>query len=381
MKHKGLCLMLALALGGVAVAAQAQDAQSGSMATPSSSAVTDHSGTWYIAPTLGVYFNDSDRNGQDRHGYVGLGFGTFLNNNTSIDFFADHTSRSRDPIGHWINNAFGVSARFYSRDWNQWRPFVMAGIMGDYHINYNDHGLAPAAQLGVGLSKTVGDNAIFRVGATYRYDWDDKTQPSENGYGDVLLGVSLAATFGTPPPPAPAPEPAAPPPPPAPTCDQLDSDNDGVNNCVDKCPNTPAGTIVGPDGCKQKVVIDLRGVNFKFDRPHKGETKIGPTLKQPTSASLDILQQAVDTLQRYPDVKVAIDGYTDSVGTDAYNQKLSQRRAQIVYNYLTSHGIDASRLEGPTGFGEADPIATNKTADGRAQNRRVEMKVDNGDNQ
>ena len=86
----------------------------------------------------------------------------------------------------------------------------------------------------------------------------------------------------------------------------MDSDHDGVNNCDDKCPNTPAGTIVGPDGCPQKVVIDLRGVNFKFDRPKKGETDISKSLAEPTSASLATLDQAVDTLNRYPNVKVMV---------------------------------------------------------------------------
>lgn len=125
----------------------------------------------------------------------------------------------------------------------------------------------------------------------------------------------------------------------------------------------------------QKVVIDLRGVNFKFDRPKPGETNIGPTLKPPASDSLAILSQAVDTLTRYPQVQVEIDGYTDSKGSAAYNQKLSERRASIVDAYLTSHGVDASRITAVKGFGAADPIDTNATAAGRERNRRVEFKV------
>jgi OOP family OmpA-OmpF porin len=244
--------------------------------------------------------------------------------------------------------------------------------MGSYHHNAVDNGWSPAAQVGVGLSKTITDSSDFRVEAAYRYDWDDKTQPRENGYGDWLLGFSIVSRFGE---PAAAPAPVAPPPPAAPDCSTLDGDNDGVNNCDDKCPETPAGTIVGPDGCPQKVVIDLRGVNFKFDRPKKGETDISKALAEPTSASLATLDQAVDTLTRYPQVKVMVAGYTDSKGTDAYNQSLSERRAQIVYNYLTSHGIDASRLEGPVGHGENDPIGDNSTDAGRAQNRRTELQV------
>ena len=380
MKRKGLCLLIAMALGGGVFAVHAQDMQDNSMSTQdSSSAASDQSvwpegydNRWYIAPTVGGYYNDTDRNTNSRQVYYGLGIGRYISNNASIDFFIDRTKRDRDNVGNWSNNNYGVAARFYAGDWNAWRPYALAGVMGSYHINGSDHGWAPAAELGVGLSKTINEDADFRVEAAYRYDWDDKTQPKESGYGDWILGLSIVSRFGS----VPTPPPAAPAPPPAPTCDQLDDDNDGVNNCEDKCPNTPAGTMVGPDGCPQKVTIDLRGVNFKFDRPSKGESDIGPTLQEPTSDSMDILQQAVDTLQRYPQVKVTVAGYTDSVGADSYNQGLSERRAQIVYDYLTSHGIDASRLEGPIGHGENDPVATNDTKEGRARNRRTELQVD-----
>ena len=185
----------------------------------------------------------------------------------------------------------------------------------------------------------------------------------------------MVYSFGSPPPPPPPPPPANPPP--APDCHALDDDHDGVNNCDDRCPDTAAGTVVGPDGCPQKVVIDLRGVNFKFDRPKVGEHNIEPTLQLPTADSIAILDQAVDALKRYPEIKVELDGHTDSIGTDAYNQKLSERRAQIVYDYLTAHGIDASRITAVKGFGETMPIDTNATKEGRARNRRTELKVEN----
>jgi len=83
----------------------------------------------------------------------------------------------------------------------------------------------------------------------------------------------------------------------------------------------------------------------------------------------------VDTLKRYPNVRVEVDGHTDSKGTDAYNQKLSERRAHGVYDYLSSHGVPASQISGERGFGESQPIDTNDTAAGRQRNRRVELKV------
>jgi OOP family OmpA-OmpF porin len=245
--------------------------------------------------------------------------------------------------------------------------------MGSHHHSFLADGWSPAAELGGGLSKAVGPSTDFRLEAAYRYDFDNKSQPEKDGYGDWLLGFSVIARFGTPAAaPAPVEAPVAPPPA---DCSTMDADQDGVNDCEDKCPATAAGTIVGPDGCPQKVVIDLRGVNFKFDRPKAGETDISKSLAEPTADSISVLNQAVDTLQRYPQVHVTVAGYTDSKGTDAYNQKLSERRASIVYDYLTSHGIDASRLEGPIGHGENNPIGDNDTDAGRAQNRRTELQV------
>ncbi len=365
MNRKGLYFLIALALGGVG-AVHAQDNTAGATTTPS------YDGRWYIAPTVGGYYNDTDRNTNSRQFYYGLGFGKFINSYTSIDLFIDRTKRDVDNAqggGTWANNNYGVAARFYYGEWTAWRPYALVGVMGSYHQDAVDRGWSPAAELGVGISKTVTDSTDVRVEGGYRYDWDDKTQPAKNGYGDWFLGLSIVSRFGE---PAAAPVAAAPAPV-APDCSK--QFRNGVNLCDNKCPDLPEGTIVGPDGCPQKVVIDLRGVNFKFDRPKKGETDIKKALAEPSADSVAILDQAVDTLQRYPQVHVTVAGYTDSVGKDAYNQDLSERRAQIVYSYLTAHGIAANRLEGPIGHGKNDPIDSNETDAGRARNRRTELQV------
>ena len=381
MKRKGLYFLIALALGGVG-AVHAQDATTAPAdSSTTDSAMSTYDGRWYIAPTIGGYYNDKDRNTNSRQFYYGLGFGRFFSPNMSIDAFIDRTKRKIDNGaaaggGHsdnsWASTNIGVAARFYYGDWNAWRPYLLAGVMGSHHQNPYDSGWAPAAELGAGVSKTVSDSTDIRIEAGYRYDWDKDTYRNVSGYGDTFLGLSIVTRLGA---PAAAPAPVAAPAPAPADCSTMDSDHDGVNDCDDKCPNTPAGTIVGPDGCPQKVVIDLRGVNFKFDRPKKGETDISKSLAEPTADSIAVLNQAVDTLQRYPQVHVTVAGYTDSKGTEAYNQSLSERRAKIVYDYLTSHGIDASRLEGPIGHGENDPIGDNATDAGRAQNRRTELQV------
>jgi OOP family OmpA-OmpF porin len=213
----------------------------------------------------------------------------------------------------------------------------------------------------------MGDDFALRSEVTYRYDMDDNSIPGVEHFGDWIASVGATFKLGQAKAAAPAEaadpasEPAAPVEPAAPDCSTLDDDNDGVNNCDDKCPTSAAGEAVGADGCAQAIVIDLRGVNFAFDRAEL------------TAESTAILDQAVDVLNRYPALKVEVAGHTDSVGTDAYNQGLSERRAKTVYDYLTNKGISADRLSGPNGYGEGKPIDTNDTSEGRARNRRTEL--------
>ena len=87
-----------------------------------------------------------------------------------------------------------------------------------------------------------------------------------------------------------------------------------------------------------------------------------------------LLLEVVAILNAYPETKFALEGHTDSKFTESFNQKLSEKRASSVFNFLAENGIDASRLS-TVGFGETSPIAPNDTSEGRAQNRRVEVKL------
>src|SRR5690606_7934033 len=129
------------------------------------------------------------------------------------------------------------------------------------------------------------------------YDKDNNTLRGQfvgaedhNHYVDAIATIGLTIGFGGSA-PAPAPEPAAAPPPPPPPEAQ---------------PEQPVDT---------PVVIDLRGVNFKFDRPKTGESDITPTLQEPTADSIAILDQAVDVLTRNPEVRVELAGHTDAIGS------------------------------------------------------------------
>jgi outer membrane protein OmpA-like peptidoglycan-associated protein len=147
---------------------------------------------------------------------------------------------------------------------------------------------------------------------------------------------------------------AAPAPPPAP----VDSDGDGVVEGSDQCPGTPAGAKVDAQGCEEQLV--LRGVNFST-----GSATLTPQ-------DLLLLDSVADTLAKRPAFSVEVRGHTDDAGSEASNLDLSQRRAESVRDYLVSNGISPEKLTA-VGKGETDPIASNETADGRAQNRRVTL--------
>jgi OmpA-OmpF porin, OOP family len=110
----------------------------------------------------------------------------------------------------------------------------------------------------------------------------------------------------------------------------------------------------------QKIV--LRGVNFDFDKAN-----IRPD-------AVPILKEAANILKQNATLKVSVEGHTDAIGSDDYNMRLSLRRATAVKEFLGREGVDESRLT-TRGFGESQAVASNETEDGRAQNRRVELKV------
>lgn len=143
---------------------------------------------------------------------------------------------------------------------------------------------------------------------------------------------------------------------------EMDSDKDGIVDGLDKCPDTPAGDKVDNQGCTLLSTIALEGVNFDTD---------SAVLHGDASAILD---DAVAILKRYPALKVEVAGHTDNSGPAAYNQQLSERRAKAVMAYFVGNGVAAEQLTAK-GYGESQPVADNGTAEGRAQNRRVELRV------
>jgi outer membrane protein OmpA-like peptidoglycan-associated protein len=151
-------------------------------------------------------------------------------------------------------------------------------------------------------------------------------------------------------------------------CPDPDNDKDGIPDADDKCPLEPG---VPPDGCPKKyknVVVTEKKIEIKqtvyFDTNKA-------TIKRVSYALLD---EVAEALKDNPKIKVDVEGHTDSQGNDKFNLRLSQKRAESVKRYLTTRGVTADRMV-PRGYGENVPIADNRTADGRSQNRRVEFVI------
>ena len=158
-----------------------------------------------------------------------------------------------------------------------------------------------------------------------------------------------------------------------------DSDKDGVSDYFDKCPNTPAGIQVDGAGCEIKVtnttINPVRVVVTEEDRRVVAEAirnlefDFGKSTIRPSS--FPSLNRVADLLKT-KDFSLKLAGHTDNVGSNAANLKLSKDRAESVKSHLVNQGANTSRIEA-TGYGESQPISTNKTAVGRQNNRRVEF--------
>jgi OOP family OmpA-OmpF porin len=375
----GLALLSAVSLSQVAVA-------------------QEYDNRWYISGSAGVLVTDQDRQLTNAPMF-GIGFGKRVSPNWAFDLEYNRADPSwENGFVNGLESALGASvdpsdvkietieasARYYfvkaDRNWDPYMAFGLgyeqndgsAIIDDDFEIDFSDSGFV--GRLGAGVQTNRMKRVDVRLEAGLRFagekDYsasisDDAGQSESidiiegDSFLDYYATASLLVKLGN----LPVPVVAAPI-----TCDTLDSDGDGVNDCNDKCPDSTAGQTIGADGCPVKLTIDLKGVNFDFDKA---------TLRPD---AVVILDEAVGVLAKYPELRFEVAGHTDLCGAEDYNQDLSQRRAQTVYDYLTSKGIDAARMVGPTGYGESRPLeSTEQTfpACKNETNRRTELNVQN----
>jgi len=277
--------------------------------------------------------------------FVGLEY-VFDDNWAAEVLFADANTDFKDGPGADVST-WQLGGRYY---WGSYigepmrvRPYLALGggqIKFDAHNQFDD--VDTTVNGGAGVRWMLSDRVGMDVEGRAVHSTDDNETDYLVSAGlNIYLGKVAMAGAAT-------------------QC--ADADGDGVCDDKDRCPGTAPGTRVGADGCTLPVAevasIKLK-VNFAFDSSKVQERYFAD------------IKELAEFLQRFSDLQVNVEGHTDSIGTEEYNKKLSQRRAQAVVDVLVNqYGIARSRLE-PMGFGESQPVASNDTADGRAQNRRV----------
>ena len=315
-------------------------------------------GQFFVTPSAGVQDFDNLLK-VDKNGIWGIG-GEYQ--------FTDHFGAELDYTRAFGNMEAGspgvgtdydrltVDGIYYFTQVGKMVPYAKLGAghsRYDYDLSGASKDQATHADVGLGLRIKATERFSLRPEIKYIHELDDSL-----GHGAFVIGFGYAFGGAAKPAPVAAPAPAVVAPPPAP----VDSDGDGVYDNKDKCPNTPRGLEVDADGCEfhltksEEIRVDIKFATNKADitEEYAGE-----------------VERVAKFLKKYASVNAEIAGHTDSTASDAYNQKLSQRRADAVKTMLvTRFGIDASRLTA-MGYGESKPIASNDTADGRAQNRRV----------
>ena len=327
-------------------------------------------------------------------------FSSHWSGELAVNFGQVHDLRLQSPsVGGGSGNAgtFRVMPDFLTLKYgflpeSAFRPYLGLGlnVTSFYTVNAAPFSLSkttvgPAAQAGfdIRLSKHWSLNADVKWARSRPEVEFEGADIGRMKLDPVLFGVGIGYRFGGSPPAAAAVI-VPPPAPPSPPLDSdgdgvpdsidrcpntphgvavdaggcpLDSDNDGVPDYLDQCPGTPAGLKVDARGCEIEELV-LTGVNFETN-----SAKLTPE-------SFAVLDKVVAVLRLRPNATTEIHGYTDSRGPDAYNLKLSERRAAAVVEYMVEHGIAGPHLSA-RGFGKADPVASNDTAEGRAKNRRV----------
>jgi len=357
MKKSLMSFAVAAALGVTAFTATAEDM---------------YRGAWYAVPGISYMNTDSDLDADNGAGGF-IAIGKELSQSWDLQGRLGYNRADEDTGiagagGKYKQTTLGLDALYmFSRD--KFRPFLLAGIgAARNNVDYSGVGLTDKtktswlAGLGLGAQYLFSDS--FGIQADLRHQWSKaeaknaaRTVDADETIGNTLFNVGGIFRFGAPAPvvaeaaPEPAPIAAAPEPAPAPAAEPA-----------------PA-----PVACKPQTETITVGAEklFGFDKAK---------LKDEGKAALD---EAAAKIKANPEIKaVIVTGHTDRIGSDAYNQKLSERRAKQVADYLVAQGVDSSLITA-TGKGESEPVvqcegnkATKKLISCLQPNRRVEIRAE-----
>ncbi|MBD2858834.1 OmpA family protein [Spongiibacter sp. KMU-158] len=303
---------------------------------------------------------DEDRGADlDTTGYS-LGVGLPISRRLYIEaLYIDNTLETNGLYGDFYQTGGGLDLVYSFGDRHDFTPFIMLGggaLKNDVIPDALDDDTM-YANIGLGFVGALFDHDYLRYRAEARYIQDDYL----DGMSDVRFGIGIEVALGK------KDEPAAEPKVVYKTqtiqVEPKDSDNDGIIDSYDDCPNTLAGAKVDGRGCVvQQQTITMDDITFPSNSAEL------------TISAKFVLQKALTFLLKQPNLDAEIAGHTDSTGSDEYNRSLSQRRAESVKNYFVANGIAANRITAK-GYGESEPIANNSTKEGRDKNRRVEMRL------
>jgi OOP family OmpA-OmpF porin len=325
-------------------------AMAAGLATPAAAA-DRYDDRAYIAPMLSYVFADDDRYNKDGYGGA-LALGKQISPYLGVELrgsYLYYSAESGEEPG-LLCNLLGLNCPYQPSSTTLYgigAALNLYPFMGGLYIHADAMG-GSSTQYNVGLgydALTLGGGAALRIEALYHMNKD---------FEEPRINLGMRIPFGA------AAKPAPPPPPPPPMAAPRPEPVRVVS--LPPCELPASGQPVSLAGCKVGDTVVLHGLEFEFDSEE---------LTAKAKRDLDLVIQA---LRDRPDIKVEIRGHTDSMGSQSYNDDLSERRAYSVLHYLVEGGIATERLTA-RGFGENSPIADNATDEGRARNRRVELYV------
>ena len=353
-------------------------------------------GEWYVSPSVVYFDDDPDRAIADGFAGMQVTVGREINERFAVEGLFAYLD-----IEGWFEDQKQYEAGVnlitnLAPNW-QFNPHIIAGVsyLGTSN-QFSSGNSAAAGSLGLGFNWVFGDGRWAAFGQyRWRTAWGEEPGAwiQSSSYTDGIGMLGFRYSFGD----RSLPDPAtieqrryeAPPPPLPPETDldgdgvadtrddcprtrpgimvnssgcPADSDLDGVSDDMDRCPGSVAGIRVDSSGCEIRDVIELRGVYFEND-----SGVLIPGAER-------VLVQAAATLLANPDLQVEIAGHTDNTGDAGRNIHLSLRRAFAVRAFLIEAGVNPDNLTA-RGYGESSPVASNTTEAGRAENRRVELRV------
>lgn len=355
----------------------------------------------YVSPQVQLVADDEDRNTGQGIGFQ-VDFGKAITQRYGIELGAFY--RSFDAENNvpgqidWDEFGYRINNMLFFNQYKASQPYASLGV-GLAHLEPAGAGFEsdePFADIGLGfflIDRESENRNSLRLDSRYRHMFIEDDLYNSSSFGEFIVSLGMAFPIGK------RAEPLAPAVPVATgvadadgdgVADKydrcpgtpggvgvdsvgcpLDSDGDGVPDDLDRCPRTPAGVAVDSRGCpiKQAPAAAERrfeDVNFAFD---------SSAISEYAAVLLDNAAAEIRSLQKkFNSVKVQVAGHADSIGTENYNSGLSTRRAIAVRDYLVSRGVKAGSIV-TLGFGETQPIASNKTPQGRLLNRRAEIRA------